>query len=90
MKNAHMDTIGDWRSTTLLSVDYKILAKVVTLWVRDVVRKFVCKEHIGFINWMFILDIVISTLDAIEWAREFGQQSLFLKIDYDRAYDWVE
>lgn len=41
---------------------------------------------------MFILDIVIASWEAMEWARESGHQALFLKIEFDKAYkkiDWT-
>jgi hypothetical protein len=30
------------------------------------------------------------TWEAMEWARESGQQALFLKIDFDKAYDHID
>jgi hypothetical protein len=38
------DSIGGWHPITLLSVTYKIMAKVVALQVRDVAKKIVRKE----------------------------------------------
>jgi hypothetical protein len=33
---------------------------------------------------------VISAWEAMEWAKETSQQALFLKIDFDKAYDWID
>lgn len=33
------------------------------------------------------MDIVVSALEAMEWARGTSQQSLILKIDFDKTYD---
>jgi hypothetical protein len=40
-KNVARDTIGGWRPITLLNVAYKIMAKVVALWIHLVVLKVV-------------------------------------------------
>jgi hypothetical protein len=48
------------------------------------------QEHTSFVKGRFILDTVVSTWEAMEWARETSQQSLILKIDFDKAYDWVD
>ena len=66
-----IDTIGGWRPITLLSVDYKIMAK-------------------GFVQGRFILDTLISSWQVMEWDREWLQQILFLKIDFDKSYERVD
>lgn len=33
---------------------------------------------------------MISACEDLEWTRETGQQSLFLNIDFDKAYDQVD
>jgi hypothetical protein len=53
-------------------------------------HKIVCQEKTSFVPGHFILDMVISTWEALEWTRESGQHSLFLKIDIDKAYDRVD
>lgn len=57
--------------------------------MQDVAKKIVYKEQMGFVQGIFILDIVIVAWEAMEWAREYGKQALFLKIDVDKAYDRV-
>jgi hypothetical protein len=71
----------------LLRVAYKIMAKAIVLRVRDVAKKIECREQTGFVQGWFILDTMLSAWEAMEWARESSQQALFLKIDFDKAYD---
>jgi hypothetical protein len=44
----------------------------------------------GFVLGRFILDTVNYAWEAMEWARETGQYSLLLKIDFVKAYDRVD
>jgi hypothetical protein len=41
----------------------------------------------GFVYGRFIPAIVIYAWEAIDWAKEISQKYLFLKIDFDKAYD---
>lgn len=61
------------------------MVKAVALRVRDVARKIVRREKTGFVQGRFI-ETVISAWEAMEWARDTGQQALFLKIDFYKAY----
>lgn len=67
------------------------MVKAVALRVRDVARKIVRREKTGFVQGRFI-ETVISAWEAMEWARDTGQQALFLKIYFYKAYyriDWT-
>jgi hypothetical protein len=47
-------------------------------------------EQIGFIRGRFILVNVIAIWEGMEWARAFGLDALFIKIDFEKEYDLVE
>lgn len=82
-QNASCETIGGWRPITLLSVSCKILAKALALRMQRVVSWIVREEETGFVQGRFILDIVISAWEAMDWARETSQDFLFLKISFE-------
>jgi hypothetical protein len=76
-KNATRDYISRWRPISLLSVTYKIMAKVVALQVRDLAKKIVRKEKIEFVQWHFILDTVRSSWEAMEWPGRLDSEISF-------------
>ena len=41
----------------------------------------------GFIKGRFILDNIVTLWEAMEYAEEFGQDYIFLEIDFEKAYD---
>jgi len=88
--NAARDTIGGWRPITLLSVAYKIMAKAMARKIHSVAKNVVRQEQVGFVQGRFILDTVISAWEGLEWAQGTGQETYFLKIDFDKAYDRVD
>jgi len=38
----------------------------------------------------YILDNVITIWEGMQWAQSLGQDALFIKIDFEKAYDRIE
>ncbi|KAH9301699.1 hypothetical protein KI387_013282 [Taxus chinensis] len=55
--------------------------------MRELVPLIACNEQTGFIKNRHILDIVIVVWEGMEWARISNQKALFIKIDFEKAYD---
>lgn len=47
-------------------------------------------EQIGFIMGRYILDNVIIIWEGMEWARSSNHDTIFIKIDFKKAYDRIE
>ena len=41
----------------------------------------------GFIKGMYILGNIVTLWEAMDYAKESKQDYIFLKIDFDKAYD---
>ena len=50
-------------------------------------KEWVRQEQKGFIKGRFILDNIVTLWEAMEYAEESGQDYIFLKIDFEKAYD---
>ena len=81
--NASRDTIGGWRPIIILSISYKIMDKALPSQMQRVSSQIVSQEQMEFVH-------VISAWEAMEWARETGHDSLFLKVNLYKAYDLVD
>ena len=75
---------------TLLGVAYKIMSKALVVRVLDVAKEIMAQEQTSFVIGRFILDILLSSWEAMEWENELGQRKLFLKIDFDKAYHCID
>eukprot|EP00249_Psilotum_nudum_P024947 c29329_g1_i3 orf=116-487(+) len=80
----------DWRPLTMLTIAYKVLAKVLARRLGGVIHKLVDKEQKGFVVRRSMLDQVANIREAIQWAVSEKRDTLFTKIDFDKAYDRVE
>jgi hypothetical protein len=47
-------------------------------------------EQSAFLPLRFILENILLTQETIAWAEHFGQDLLFLKLDFSEAYDMVD
>ena len=45
---------------------------------------------LGFLPLKVILDNILLTHGTIQWAKESHQDSIFLKLDFSKAYDRVD
>ena len=59
----------NWRPITLLNVSYKILAKILALRLVNILPKFVCATQTSFIKGRYILENLITSSEAMEWAK---------------------
>lgn len=82
--------ITNWRKITLLNVYYKILAKELAIHIKNILPKIISLKKIGFIRGHFILDNVVTTWESMEWACCLGLNTLFIKIDFVKAYDRIK
>lgn len=82
--------ITNWRLITLLNVSYKIIAKALDLRIHHLLPLLATPEQIGFIRDRFILNNIFVIWEGMKWARISGQDVLFIKIDFEKAYDRIE
>jgi len=73
-----------------LNVSYKIIVIAITLKFRSILPLIIQPEKIGFVKGRYILDNVIIVWEGMEWTHKFGKEALFIKIDFEKAYDRVE
>ncbi|KAL2610753.1 hypothetical protein R1flu_022445 [Riccia fluitans] len=82
--------LSDWRPITLLNTCYKILAKLLTSHLQRILPSIISPQQTGFILGRNMLDNILSfwlTNDNLIQQRRSG---LFLKLDFEKAFDRVE
>ena len=71
-------------------MSYKIITKSLALKLRLLLDLIIWPEKIGFFKVCYILDNVIIVWEGMEWAQVSNQEALFIKIDFEKAYDRIE
>jgi hypothetical protein len=88
-KEGNAKDFNYWRPITLLTVSYKIFAKALQIRLQPMLRDVISPEQTAFLPLRFILDNIVLTQETIHWARTSRQPSIFLKLDFSKAYDKV-
>lgn len=87
-KNSKED-LANWRPITLLTTDYKILAKVLTLRLKGVVGSVVHPDQTcGVPGRSGSLNLVLIR-DVISWAEQRQLPLAILSLDQEKAFDRV-
>ncbi|KAL2643350.1 hypothetical protein R1flu_010937 [Riccia fluitans] len=88
-KEGDRQRIKNWRPLTLLNAGYKLVSKLMAnrLWL--VLPEIVDTQQKGFIQGRNITDSVLNFLLCQEWAEKSQQEMLFIKLDFEKAYDRV-
>jgi hypothetical protein len=69
---------------------YKLLAKALVLQLNHFLLKIIRHEQIGFNKGHYIFNNVIVVWEGMEWARSLEVDAMFIKIDFEKAYNRVE
>lgn len=89
-KEGDKTNIKNWRPITLLNVSYKILAKVLARKLESILPKFVGSTQTGFIKGRYILENLITSWEAMNWAKSSNQNVAIFLLDFEKAYDRIE
>ncbi|KAL3675882.1 hypothetical protein R1sor_025830 [Riccia sorocarpa] len=81
--------LKNWRPITLLTTTYKIIAKIIAGRLKQMLPGLVNRQQTGFIAGRDILENVLSLRLAQEWAQVSRQDAVFVKLDFQKAYDRV-
>lgn len=88
-KERDFKDLNYWKLITLLTSNYKIFARALQLRLQPIVRDLISPEKTAFLPLRFILDNIVLTQETLHWAKALKQHTVFLKLDFSKAYDKV-
>ena len=86
-KQGDLESLNNWRPITLLSTDYKIFAKVLSLRLAAVVREVVGVNQTGFIPGRNIHTNVLEARLVHELGIREKKNGAIVFYDFQKAYD---
>lgn len=87
-KDGDCSSLTNWRPITLLNTTYKIFAKALQQRLQPLLVEVI--DQTAFLLLQFMLDNILLTHETIQWAKESHQESIYLKLDFSKAYDRVD
>nr|GEW67386.1 RNA-directed DNA polymerase, eukaryota, reverse transcriptase zinc-binding domain protein [Tanacetum cinerariifolium] len=88
-KNPNPMVMSDFRPISLISAQYKIIAKIIANRLAQVIDLVISKEQTAFIKHRQILDGPLMVNEVIKWCNRKKDKLMIFKIDFEKAFDSV-
>lgn len=89
-KKANKGRLKDWRSLTMLLTMYKLISKLLANRLNPHCRDLISPQQAGFIPGWFILEKVSLAWLTYDWVVKHNIPTLFLKLGFEKSFDYVE
>ena len=82
-------TFDDYRPISLCNFCYKIIGKILSTRIKQVLGRYISQEQFGFLPGRQIHDAVGSIQEGLHTIHVKGLKYVLLKIDLSKSYDRV-
>ena len=89
-KNKNPLQIKSYRPLTLLSTDYKILAKICANRLKRVLPDIIGEQQTGFMEGRHIQTNIRRTMDIVAHVNRSKKRAVIISIDYEKCFDKIE
>ncbi|CAM2106947.1 unnamed protein product [Caretta caretta] len=89
-KKGDLRDLRNWRPVSLLSTDYKIVAKAISLQLGSVMADVVHPDQTYTVPGRSIFDNLFLVRDLLELGRRDGLSFALLSLDQEKAFDRVD
>jgi len=86
------DTIRlkNWRPITLLNQDYKLIAKVLSFRLKNILPTIINADQTGFVKNRYIGENITRIFNIMDYVEEEDISAIIMSIDYEKAFDSLE
>ena len=81
--------LSNWRPLTLLDTLYKLVSGCIAERIKPALNSLINCDQKGFVAGRYIGEVVRTTSDIMEYAKENNFAGLILLIDFEKAYDSI-
>lgn len=89
-KNRDLLSVANWRPITMLTCDYKILAKAMALRMQSVLPSIIHPDQTGFMKERNITDNIRKTIEIVNYTSKNRIEFLIMTIDYQKCFDFLQ
>ena len=88
-KSGNPTSIKDYRPISMVGAFYKIISKILSLRLKDVIAYLIDESQTAFVGNRQILDGVMIANESIRWLKKRKIPGTLIKLDFEKAYDSV-
>jgi hypothetical protein len=82
--------LKNWRPTSLLTTDYKIITSVLAKRMKTVLNNIIGPDQRGFLKDRYNEDNTRLIYDIVQYCKDNRMEGLLLLIDFEKAFDSIE
>lgn len=82
--------IPNWHPLTMLTCDYKILAKALAQRLQKVLPSVISTDQTGFMKGRNIATNIRKTIEVVEYTKQHNIPALIMVLDYQKCFDYIE
>jgi len=82
--------VSDFRPISLVGSLYKVIAKVLSRRIKEVMPSIIGETQTTFVSERQILDGALVANEAIHWLKKKRKSGVLLKMDFQKANDTVD
>ena len=88
-KNKIRLLLKNWRPITLLTVDYKLIAKSLASRLETILPHYIYMNQFGYVKGRYIGENVRCVIDINEICNKKSISALAIQIDFEKAFDSI-
>ena len=88
-KNKLRTFLKNWRPITLLTVDYKLLAKALALRLQTILPDYIDESQFGYIKDRYIGENIRCVIDINTMCEVKEIEAYAIQIDFEKAFDSI-
>jgi hypothetical protein len=88
-KNKIRTLLKNWRPITLLTVDYKILAKALAIRLKTILPDYIDESQFGYVKDRYIGENIRCVIDLNTLCVKENKDAYAIQIDFEKAFDSV-
>jgi hypothetical protein len=89
-KDKNILILKNWRPLSLLTADYKILAKCLALRLKKCIQKLIYCDQTGFLKDRYIGENINKILNIMDITVKDDIEGLLMSIDFEKAFDHLD
>ena len=82
--------IRSWRPIVLLCVDFKVISKVISNRIREVLNTIIHTDQNGFVPGRNISNNIRKAYDVLDYTSRKNIAAVLISVDFEKAFDRVE
>ena len=81
--------LKNWRPITLLTVDYKLIAKTMALRLEKIMPHYINETQFGYVKGRYIGENIRCVIDINDVCTKNNINAFAIQIDFEKAFDSV-